>query len=146
MTVHDYRKAIDDRCIIGMCSMNNCLFPSCVTELHNDLRLREEQRRRDQMQIWGDPCPTRGEQGSISQSQSACETTAVANETDEGTSADRTGTAIVIVAWLYVFIAIGAVLLATGIEPDMYRYWVIDVPCILLMMGLAFAPFRKRLL
>lgn len=30
--VHAYRKAIHDDCIIGTCSMNNCLYPSCAKE------------------------------------------------------------------------------------------------------------------
>lgn len=27
--VHEYRKAIADDCIVGICSVNNCLYPSC---------------------------------------------------------------------------------------------------------------------
>lgn len=26
---HAYRPAISDRCLIGVCSMNNCLYPDC---------------------------------------------------------------------------------------------------------------------
>jgi hypothetical protein len=27
--VHAYRKAIADDCVVGVCSMNNCLYPDC---------------------------------------------------------------------------------------------------------------------
>jgi len=29
-SINSYRNAIDSRCVIGTCSMNNCLYPSCV--------------------------------------------------------------------------------------------------------------------
>lgn len=28
--IHAYRPAIADDCLIGVCSMNNCLFPACT--------------------------------------------------------------------------------------------------------------------
>lgn len=30
--VHAYRPAIDRRCRVGTCSINNCLYPSCLRE------------------------------------------------------------------------------------------------------------------
>jgi hypothetical protein len=38
MSVHEYRKAIDPDCIIGVCSQNNCLYPDCV--LHKKLQAK----------------------------------------------------------------------------------------------------------
>lgn len=28
--VHEYRKAISDDCVVGVCSLNNCLYPHCA--------------------------------------------------------------------------------------------------------------------
>lgn len=28
--VHEYRKAIADDCVIGVCTVNNCMYPNCA--------------------------------------------------------------------------------------------------------------------
>jgi len=37
LDVHAYRDAIDQNCIVGTCSINNCLYPDCVLECSADM-------------------------------------------------------------------------------------------------------------
>ena len=39
--IHAYRDAIDPNCVIGACSMNNCLYPSCCWALRSFQDARE---------------------------------------------------------------------------------------------------------